>query len=116
MGVGESDPPDPKVIFETEVAEVRSAVKAVLDAETARAGELRYTDHGVSTDGESWNATVWRSPDDSNLVLLKCKRGSRDGWHVVIEPTSDKHPRFVIHWPDPTFEVMLKAGIRTLRI
>lgn len=115
MGESEFDPPDPKVIFGTLVAQVRSEIKAVLHAETAD-GKLRFSDDGFDLDeGRSWKASVWRPSDAANLLELECRQGKGDRWQILIAPTSANQPAFVLHWPSRNFEIMLRTAVRMLR-
>lgn len=115
MGDGEFHPPDPGVVFGTQVAQLRSEIKAVLHTETAD-GRLRYSDDGFYLNGgRSWKASVWRPSDAANLLELHCRQARGDQWQILVAPTSDDHPAFVIHWPSSNFEIMLRAAVRMLR-
>ena len=112
---GDTPEPDPKVIFGTLVAALRSEVSSILSSETVN-GSLRYTDDGISLFSEgSWKASVWNPAVGGSTIEITCAQGQGERWRVMVSPLDPDWPMFVLHWPSDGFEVTLRAAVANLR-
>ena len=110
---GDPLPPDPKQVFGTLVAKVRSEVRAILKSEAA-SGELHCADDGIVLDsGGAWNAAIWKP--FGNMLEIACRRGPGETWRVMVHPLRPSWSPRVLEWPSRNFEGELRAAVTTLR-